>query len=171
MCIRDSNLSKNQIFELYINQIYLGQRAYGFGAAAQIYYGKTLKDLSIAEAAMLAGLPKAPSAFNPVVNPKRASLRQQYVLRRMRELGFIDAKQHEAALKQALVIKRDTNEYSVHAEYVAEMARQMAVERFPDDVYTRGLRVYTTINKDDQEAAYSSLPVSYTHLDVYKRQG
>ena len=153
----ENNLSKNQIFELYINQIYLGQRAYGFGAAAQIYYGKTLKDLSIAEAAMLAGLPKAPSAFNPVVNPKRASLRQQYVLRRMRELGFIDAKQHEAALKQALVIKRDTNEYSVHAEYVAEMARQMAVERFPDDVYTRGLRVYTTINKDDQEAAYSSL--------------
>jgi penicillin-binding protein 1A len=153
----ENNLSKDQIFELYINQIYLGQRAYGFGAAAQIYYGKPLKDLSIAEVAMLAGLPKAPSAFNPVVNPKRASQRQQYVLRRMRELGFIDVKQHEAALKQALIVKRDTNEFAVHAEFVAEMARQMAVERFPEDVYTRGLRVYTTIMKSDQEAAYGSM--------------
>ena len=87
---------------------------------------------------MLAGLPKAPSAFNPVVNPKRARLRQQYVLRRMLELGFIDAKQHEAALKQTLVIKRESNDFAVHAEYVAEMARQIAAERFPDDVYTRG---------------------------------
>jgi penicillin-binding protein 1A len=84
----EHNLSKDQIFELYINQIFLGQRAYGFGAAAQIYFGKSLKELTIAEAAMLAGLPKAPSAFNPVVNPKRARLRQQYVLRRMHELGL-----------------------------------------------------------------------------------
>jgi penicillin-binding protein 1A len=165
----ESNLSKDQIFELYINQIYLGQRAYGFGAAAQIYFGKALKDLSTAEAAMLAGLPKAPSAFNPVVNPKRASLRQQYVLRRMLELGFIDAKQHEAALKQALVVKRDTNEFAVHAEFVAEMARQMAAERFPEDVYTRGLRVYTTILKADQEAAFTS--VRRGVLDYDRRHG
>ena len=153
----ESNLSKDQIFELYINQIYLGQRAYGFGAAAQIYFGKPLKDISVAEAAMLAGLPKAPSAFNPVVNPKRASLRQQYVLRRMLELGFIDGKQHEEALKQALIVRRETNDYAVRAEYVAEMARQMAAERFPEDVYTRGLKVYTTLLKADQEAAYTSL--------------
>ena len=165
----ENNLSKDQIFELYINQIFLGQRAYGFGAAAQIYFGKPLKELSIAEAAMLAGLPKAPSAFNPVVNPKRASLRQQYVLRRMHELGFIDAKQHEAALKQALVVKRETNEYAVHAEFVAEMARQMAAERFPEDVYTRGLRIYTTILKDDQEAAYISLRRGV--LDYDRRHG
>ncbi|MFZ4536683.1 penicillin-binding protein 1A [Propionivibrio sp.] len=165
----ENNLSKDQIFELYINQIFLGQRAYGFGAAAQIYFGKPLKDLNIAEAAMLAGLPKAPSAFNPVVNPKRASLRQQYVLRRMQELGFIDAKQHDAALKQVLVVKRDTNEYAVHAEFVAEMARQMAAERFPEDVYTRGLRVYTTILKSDQEAAYSSLRRGV--LDYDRRHG
>ena len=165
----ESNLSKDQIFELYINQIFLGQRAYGFGAAAQIYFGKSLKELSVAEAAMLAGLPKAPSAFNPVVNPKRASLRQQYVLRRMSELGFIDAKQHDAALKQELVVKRETNEYSVHAEYVAEMARQMAAERFPEDVYTRGLRVYTTILKTDQDAAYSSLRRGV--LDYDRRHG
>ena len=153
----ESNLSKDQIFELYINQIYLGQRAYGFGAAAQIYFGKPLKDITIAEAAMLAGLPKAPSAFNPVVNPKRASLRQQYVLRRMHELGFIDTAQHEDALKQALIVRRETNDYAVRAEYVAEMARQMAAERFPEDVYTRGLKVYTTILKNDQEAASASL--------------
>jgi len=165
----ESNLSKDQIFELYINQIYLGQRAYGFGAAAQIYFGKPLQDLSIGEAAMLAGLPKAPSIFNPVVNPKRASLRQQYVLRRMHELGFIDSKQHEAALKQALVVKRDINDFAVHAEYVAEMARQMAAERFPDDVYTRGLRVYTTILKGDQEAAYTS--VRRGVLDYDRRHG
>ncbi|MCP5268023.1 MAG: penicillin-binding protein 1A [Zoogloeaceae bacterium] len=153
----EHHLSKEQILELYINQIYLGQRAYGFSAAAQIYFGKSLADLSTAEAAMLAGLPKAPSAFNPVVNPKRARLRQQYVLRRMKELGAIDDKQHEEALKQALIVKRDASEFSVHAEFVAEMARQIAAERFPDDVYARGLRVYTTITKAEQQAAYASL--------------
>jgi len=153
----EQNLSKDQILELYINQIFLGQRAYGFGAAAQIYFGKPLRDLTVAEAAMLAGLPKAPSAYNPVVNPKRARLRQQYVLRRMHELGFIDDDQQEAALKQPLVVKRDASEFAVRAEFVAEMARQIAAERFPDDVYTRGLRVYTTILKADQDAAYASL--------------
>ena len=165
----EHNLSKDQILELYINQIYLGQRAYGFGAAAQIYYGKSLKDITVAEAAMLAGLPKAPSAFNPVVNPKRARLRQQYVLRRMRELGFIDEHVHEEALKQALVIKRETNEFAVRAEFVAEMARQMAADRFPEDVYSRGLRVYTTILKSDQEAAHASLRKGV--LDYDRRHG
>ena len=165
----EANLSKDQILELYIKQIYLGQRAYGFGAAAQIYYGKALKDITPAEAAMLAGLPKAPSAFNPVVNPKRARLRQQYVLRRMRELGFIDNKQHEEAVKQALIIKRDTNEFAVHAEYVAEMARQMAAERFPEEVYSRGLKVYTTITRNDQEAAYASMRRGV--LDYDRRHG
>ncbi len=153
----EHNLSKDQILELYVNQIFLGQRAYGFATAAQTYFGKPLADLTIAEVAMLAGLPKAPSAYNPVINPTRARLRQQYVLRRMNELGFISAAQQEAALAQALVIKREVNESVVHAEYVTEMARQIAAERFPDDVYTRGLRVYTTILKKDQEAAYNSL--------------
>ena len=165
----EHSLSKDQIFELYINQIFLGQRAYGFAAAAQTYFGKSLDELNIAEVAMLAGLPKAPSAFNPVVNPKRASLRQQYVLRRMRELNFIDAAQHEAALKQQLVIKRETQTYPVHAEYVAEMARQMVAERFPDDVSARGLKVFTTILKSDQEAAYTSLRRSL--LDYDRRHG
>lgn len=165
----EANLNKDQILELYINQIYLGQRAYGFGAAAQIYYGKQLKDITPAEAAMLAGLPKAPSAFNPVVNPKRARLRQQYVLRRMRELSFLNEAQYEEALKQTLIIKRDTNEYAVHAEHVAEMARQMAAERFPEDVYSRGLRVYTTILKNDQEAAFISMRRGV--LDYDRRHG
>ncbi|MBP6187460.1 MAG: penicillin-binding protein 1A [Azonexus sp.] len=165
----ESNLSKDQIFELYINQIFLGQRAYGFAAAAQIYFGKQLKDISIAEAAMLAGLPKAPSAYNPIVNPNRARLRQQYVLRRMRELGHITESQQETALKEPLIVKRELAEYAVHAEYVAEMARQIAAEQFPDEVYSRGMKVYTTVIKAEQEAAYNSLRKGV--LDYDKRHG
>jgi len=165
----ESSLSKEQIFELYLNQIFLGQRAYGFAAAAQIYYGKSLADISVAEAAMLAGLPKAPSAFNPVVNPKRAKIRQQYVLRRMHELGFIDTKQHEAALKETLVVKRDLSDYPVHAEFVAEMARQIAAEQFPDEVYTRGFRIVTTLTRDEQQAAYTSLRKGV--MDYDRRHG
>ncbi len=153
----EHNLSKDQIFELYMNQIFLGQRAYGFAAAAQIYFGKPLAQISIAEAAMLAGLPKAPSAYNPIANPKRARLRQQYVLRRMFELGHITEEQRDAALKEPLVIKRELSEYAVHAEYAAEMARQIAAERFPEDIYSRGMKIYTTLIKAEQEAAYRSL--------------
>jgi len=165
----ESNLSKDEIFELYINQIYLGQRAYGFAAAAQIYYGKSLKSISLAEAAMLAGLPKAPSSFNPVANPKRAKLRQLYVLRRMHELNFINDAQLAQAQKQDLHIKRDVNEFAVRADHVAEMARQMAYERFQEEAYTRGLRVVTTILKADQEAAYASLRRGV--LDYDRRHG
>ncbi|NTV69621.1 MAG: penicillin-binding protein 1A [Azonexaceae bacterium] len=165
----ESNLSKDQIFELYINQIFLGQRAYGFAAASQIYFGKPLKDISIAEAAMLAGLPKAPSAYNPIVNPNRARLRQHYVLRRMRELGHITETQHEAALKEPLVVKRELAEYAVHAEYVAEMARQITAERFPEEVYSRGMKVYTTLIKAEQEAAYTSLRKGV--MDYDRRHG
>ena len=165
----EASLSKDQILELYINQIYLGQRAYGFAAAAQIYFGKTLQQLSPAEAAMLAGLPKAPSLYNPVVNPKRAKLRQLYVLRRMNELGHLDATQLADAQKVSLTIKRELNDYAVHAEHVAEMVRQMIFERFPDEVYTKGFRVYTTILKEDQEAAYLSLRKAL--LDYDRRHG
>lgn len=165
----ENNLSKDQILELYINQIFLGQRAYGFAAAAQIYFGKPLKEVSIAEAAMLAGLPKAPSAFNPVINPKRARLRQQYVLRRMQELGHITAAQQEAAFKEPLVIKRELAEFAVHAEFAAEMARQIAAEQFPEEVYSRGLKVYTTLVKAEQEAAYNALRKGV--LDYDRRHG
>ncbi len=165
----ENNLSKDQILELYINQIYLGQRAYGFAAASQIYFGKPLKNISTAEAAMLAGLPKAPSAYNPIANPKRARLRQQYVLRRMHELGHITDAQREAALKEPLVIKRELTEYAVHAEFAAEMARQIAAERFPEDVYSRGMQIYTTLLKDEQQAAYTSLRKGV--MDYDRRHG
>ena len=115
----EASLNKEQILEIYINQIYLGQRAYGFAAAAQIYFGKPLAQMSAAEAAMLAGLPKAPSSFNPVVNPKRAKQRQLYVLRRMREIGYLTEEQYAEAQKTVLAIKREIDEYKVHGEYVA----------------------------------------------------
>jgi len=150
----EHSLTKEQILELYLNQIYLGQRAYGFGAASQIYFGKALNQLSLAEAAMLAGLPKAPSLYNPIANPQRAKQRQQYVLRRMTELGYITAAQYEAAVKAPVRPRREVNEYSIHAEYAAEMVRQALAEQYPDEVYTRGFRVYTTLRKSDQEAAY-----------------
>ena len=165
----EHNLGKDQILEIYINQIYLGQRAYGFSAAAQIYYGKALKDVSVAEAAMLAGLPKAPSAYNPVANAKRAQLRQRYVLRRMHELNFINETQMNSAQTETLHVKRDVNDFGVRAEHVAEMARQIAVEQFPDDVYSRGLRVITTINRNEQQAAY--LAVRRGAIDYDRRHG
>ena len=120
----EHNLSKDGILQLYINQIYLGQRAYGFAAASQIYFGKNLDQLSVAEMAMLAGLPKAPSAYNPVVNPKRARLRQMYVLRRMHELHFIDDAQWAAAQETHLAAKQGNQEFPVKAGYLAEMVHQ-----------------------------------------------
>ncbi len=153
----ERNLSKDQILELYVNQIYLGQRAYGFAAASETYFGRSLEKLSLAQAAMLAGLPKAPSSYNPISNPQRARQRQQYVLRRMRELGHIDEVQYKEALTNPVQSRRDAIEYPVHAEYVAEMVRQAIFQHYPQDVYTRGFRVYTTLRKADQEAAYASL--------------
>ncbi|MFB1029990.1 MAG: transglycosylase domain-containing protein, partial [Thauera sp.] len=144
----EQNLSKDQILELYINQIFLGQRAYGFAAAARAYYGKTLDELTLPEAAMLAGLPKAPSAFNPIVNPARAAVRQQYVLRRMLEAGFIAPQQYEEALafatpKQSqrdIAAARRVPDIVVPGDYVAEMARQIAVEQFGEQASELGLR-------------------------------
>jgi penicillin-binding protein 1A len=165
----EASLSKDQILELYCNQIYLGQRAYGFSSAAQIYFGKTLNQLTAAEAAMLAGLPKAPSAYNPVANPKRAQLRQFYVLRRMHELDFIDTAQYDAAKEEHLNVKRNVNDFGTRADYVAEMARQIAVERYSEDAYNQGLRVITTIVKAEQDAAYTSLRKGV--MDYDRRHG
>ena len=165
----EQNLSKDQILEVYMNQIYLGQRAYGFSSAAQIYFGKDLKDITVAEAAMLAGLPKAPSAYNPVVNPKRAGIRQQYILQRMHQLKYITDAQFDAAKAETLKVKTDSSEFGVHAEYVAEMARQLVYEQFKEDTYTRGLNVYTTITKADQDAAYLALRRGV--MDYEKRHG
>lgn len=165
----EQNLSKDQILEIYMNQIYLGQRAYGFASAAQIYFGKPLSEISIAEAAMLAGLPKAPSAYNPVANPKRARLRQQYILQRMHNLGYISDAEYAQAKDQVLKIKTGSSEFGVHAEFVAEMARQLVYEQFKEETYTRGLNVYTTITKADQDAAY--LAVRRGVMDYEKRHG
>ena len=165
----EATLSKDKIFEIYINQIFLGQRSYGFASAARIYFGKELKNISAAEAAMLAGLPKAPSIFNPVVNPKRARTRQQYILDRMLSLGYLTADQHASAVKEVLVVKREVNDFPLKADYVAEMARQLVFERFAEETYTRGLRVTTTIVKADQEAAHSALRRGV--LDYERRHG
>jgi len=165
----EQNLSKDQILEVYMNQIYLGQRAYGFASAAQVYFGKKLSDITLAEAAMLAGLPKAPSANNPVVNPKRAKARQQYILQRMHDLGYVSDDAYAAARKEELKIKSETSEFGIHAEYVAEMTRQLVYEQFREETYTRGLNVFTTITKADQDAAYIALRRGV--MDYEKRHG
>ena len=153
----ENNLSKDQILEIYMNQIYLGNRAYGFAAAAETYFGKPLKDISAAEAAMLAGLPKAPSAYNPIANPKRARIRQQYIIERMLENGFLSAAQAEAAKAEVLHIKTLASRQKVHAEYVTEMVRQLMFAQYGDETYTRGLDVRTTLRSADQDAAYRAL--------------
>ena len=150
-------LTKDQILEIYMNQIFLGNRAYGFAAASEVYFGKPLKSVSVAEAAMLAGLPKAPSAYNPISNPKRARARQLYIIERMEENGFITAQQAADAKKEDLKIRTGPDNTRVHAEYVAEMARQLIFAQYGNEAYTRGLNVYTTLNAAEQDAAYGAL--------------
>ena len=150
-------LSKDQILEIYMNQIFLGNRAYGFASAAEAYFGKDLKSLSIAEAAMLAGLPKAPSAYNPIANPKRARSRQLYIIERMLENGFINAEQAAKAKQEQLKVKTNSDNSRVHAEFVAESVRQLMFAQYGEDTYTRGLNVYTTLRADQQDAAYKAL--------------
>ena len=164
-------LTKDQILEIYMNQIYLGNRAYGFAAASETYFGKPLKDISIAEAAMLAGLPKAPSAYNPVANPSRARSRQLYIIERMEDIGFITAEQATEAKAEKLVIRSGSDGTRIHAEYVAEMVRQLIYAQYGAEVYTRGLNVYTTLNAADQEAAYKALRrgiMDYERRQIYR---
>ncbi|GKS98879.1 penicillin-binding protein 1A [Acidovorax sp. SUPP3434] len=161
-------LTKNQILEIYMNQIYLGNRAYGFAAASEAYFGKPLQSISIAEAAMLAGLPKAPSAYNPISNPKRARIRQLYIIDRMQENGFITAQEAAAAKEEDLKIRSGPDSTRIHAEYVAEMARQLIFAQYGNEAYTRGLNVYTTLNAGDQEAAYVALRKGI--MDYERRQ-
>ncbi len=155
----EHNLTKDEILQLYINHIYLGQRAYGFGAAAQAYYSKPLNQLNISEMAMLAGLPKAPGAYNPVVNPKRAKVRQEYILKRMRDLGYISNEDYTLAQNEPIQTKQTAyhQEFSVNAGFIAEMVRQEMYDRFQEDIYTQGYSVYTTIRAQDQTVAYSAL--------------
>jgi penicillin-binding protein 1A len=153
----ESNLSKEQILELYMNQIYLGQRAYGFSSAAQIYFGKDIQRISIAEAAMLAGLPKAPSAYNPVVNYRRAKIRQEYILQRMRDLKMITPSQYQSAMTETLHVRGVGREFTTKADFATEMVRQMLISEYGDGIYTQGMTVITTIRKAEQDAAYSAV--------------
>jgi penicillin-binding protein 1A len=152
----ESLLNKDQILELYMNQIFLGQRANGFTAAAEIYFGKRLQDVTVAEAAMLAGLPKAPSAYNPMSNERRAIQRQRYIIDRMFETGFITEAQHEQALAEPLRY-RVASDAVAHGDFVAEAARQLVFSHYGEEAYTRGLNVYVTIHSAEQALAHRAV--------------
>lgn len=163
----EHSLTKEQILTLYINQIYLGQRAYGFAEAAETYFGKTVDKLTIAEYAVLAGLPKAPSAYNPVVNPKRSHEREIYVLGRMLKHNYITQEQYDTAVAQKITVIKGTVKDSTDAGgYVAEMARQYLYPTYGDDVYTKGFKVYTTVNSKLQQAAYAALRKGILNYDM-----
>ena len=153
----EQQLSKSQIFEIYANQIFLGQRSYGFATAAQTYFGKPLSELTIGQMAMLAGLPKAPARDNPIANPERAKQRQRYVLSRMRTLGFITEPEYQAALNEELKLHTDRPTFPLHAQWASEMARALVADQFKEDAYTGGLKVYTTIRARDQRAANAAV--------------
>ncbi len=173
----EQNLSKDKIFEVYANQIFLGHRSYGFGSAAKTYFGKDLRDLSISEAAVLAGLPVAPSAYNPLVNMRRATMRRNYVLGRMFNLGYIDEITYASAIAQPIKVRQTTVEQQktqlqtqeLHAGYVAEMVRMLLVPYFKDTLYNQGLNVYTTIRSFDQKVASST--VRQNMIDYDRRYG
>ena len=167
----EHSLSKDQILEIYMNQIFLGNRSYGFAAASEAYFGKPLKDISIAEAAMLAGLPKAPSAYNPIVNPTRARTRQLYIIERMEQNGFITAAQAKTAKEEELHVKTGRDAGRVHAEYVAETVRQLVFNQYGEETYTRGMNVYTTLRSTDQTMAYKALRkgiMDYERRQIYR---
>ncbi|MCW8831143.1 MAG: penicillin-binding protein 1A [Gammaproteobacteria bacterium] len=167
----EGELSKQQILELYLNKIYLGRRAYGVAAASQIYYGRELEELSIAQIAMIAGLPKAPSTYNPIVNPERALTRRNYVLSRMHALEFITDEIYEQEKQAGITAERRLSLIEVQAPYVNEMVRAEIVKQFGDEAYSRGLNVYTTIKDRLQQAANESLwdgLVSYDRRHGYR---
>ncbi|ROT44127.1 penicillin-binding protein 1A [Pusillimonas sp. NJUB218] len=157
----EATLSKNEILDLYMNQIYLGHRSYGFAAASRTYFGKPLPDITLAEAAMLAGIPKAPSRFNPIANLSRAKSRQMYVLGRMRDLGYITPEEYQQAAAQPIVLKSapgtPAGGYAIHAEYAAELARQLLFTVYQDNIYSRGFNIYTTIDSKEQQQAYEAV--------------
>lgn len=161
----EQSLSKDKILELYFNQIYLGQRAYGFASAAQIYFNKDVRELTLAEAAMLAGLPKAPSAYNPIVNPERAKLRQKYILNNMLEEKMITLQQRDQALNEELHYERFVQKIDQGALYVAEMVRQELYEKYGEDAYTQGFKVYTTVRTDHQKVATEALRKALRNFD------
>ncbi|WP_434091865.1 penicillin-binding protein 1A [Pseudomonas subflava] len=163
----ERELSKNEILELYVNKIYLGNRAYGIEAAAQVYYGKSMRELSLAQMAMIAGLPKAPSRYNPLVNPQRSKERRDWILGRMFKLGAIDQARYEAALAETIEARHHVQPIELNAPYIAEMARAEMVGRYGSEAYTEGFRVITTVPAALQEAANKAL---YDGLIAYDQR-
>ncbi len=167
----EHSLTKDQILEIYMNQIFLGNRSYGFAAACESYFGKPLSKITVAEAALLAGLPKAPSAFNPLNNPNRARSRQLHIIEQMEEKGFITAEQATQAKEQPIKLRTSSDPNRAHAEFVAEMARQLVFAQYGEEAYSRGLHVYTTIDSSDQAVAYRALRrgiMDYERRQVYR---
>lgn len=153
----EKELTKHEILELYVNKIYLGNRAYGFEAAAQVYYGKSLAELDLAQLAMIAGLPKAPSRYNPVVNPSRALIRRNWILQRMLSLGMIDKTDYQTAVEAPITSKNHGVTPDIEAGYIAEMVRAELYNTFGDELYSTGMSVYTTIDSGRQKAANSAV--------------
>ncbi|MFN2308255.1 MAG: penicillin-binding protein 1A [Gammaproteobacteria bacterium] len=165
----ERELGKREILELYLNKIYLGQRAYGVGAAAQVYYGSTLEALSVAQHAMIAGLPKAPSLYNPVTDPRRALVRRNYILGRMRDLGYIDAASYAQAIAEVDRARVHAAAIEVEAPYVAEMVRAELIRQYGEAIYEQGLQVHTTLSGRHQTAANAALRAGL--LDYDRRHG
>lgn len=163
----ERELDKDKILELYLNKIYLGNRAYGIAAAAQVYYDKPVDELTLAQMAMLAGLPKAPSAYNPLANPERALIRRNWILGRMRDLGYITQEDWSEATKAPLTATYNMREAEVDADYVAEMARTEMVRRFGEAAYNDGYSVTLTVDGTKQQAATEALR---TGLENYDRR-
>ncbi len=164
----EDKLSKAQILELYLNKIFLGKRAYGVGSAAEIYYGKKVDELTLAQSAMIAGLPKAPSRYNPVINPKRAKQRRDYILKRMLQLHYINTDAYQVAIKEPLTAKIHQIETQTYAPYMAEMARADAIKRFGEaNIYKLGLKIYTTL---DSKAQHNAITTLRKHLIKYTRR-
>lgn len=167
----DRELSKEKILELYLNRIYLGNRAYGVGAAAMVYYGKSLKELNLAELAMLAGLPQAPSTQNPIANPLAAKKRRDHVLERLLEEHYINEEQYQNAVNQPITAKYHGTDIKVSAPYVAEMIRQSLYDNFGPDAYTKGYKVYTTVDGSMQNTANQVVEkhlIAYDHRHGYR---
>jgi penicillin-binding protein 1A len=165
----ERELSKEKIMELYLNKIYLGHRSYGLAAAAQVYYGKPMGGLTLGQAAMIAGLPKAPSKYNPIINPERALIRRNHILGRMNVLGYIDDEQYALAIAEEVTAELHTARTVAGAEYVAESIRAELFEKYGNDVYKTGLNVYTSIDGELQAVANAAL--QRTLLDYTRRHG
>ncbi len=167
----DRELSKEKILELYLNRVYLGNRAYGVGAAAMVYFGKPLKELNLAELALIAGLPQAPSTQNPIANPIAAKNRRDHVLSRLLEEHYINEEQYQNAVNQPISAKYHGSPVAVHAPYVAEMIRQSLYDNFGPDAYTKGYKVYTTIDGRLQNLADKVVAknlIAYDHRHGYR---